>query len=470
MVDILIVDDDLDLLEVMSTALARPDRRVECASSGEAAIALSRSDRQFDVVLTDLNLKSSVSGLDILKSFKAEHPATQVILMSGFSTLDSAVEGVRAGALDYIGKPFDIREVTATVNRALETRVPVAATPATGSALPAGLLGRTREMLEVYKQIALAADASTPILVTGESGTGKELVARAIHEYGKGASRPFVAINCGALAETLLESELFGHVRGSFTGAVSDKKGLFEQANGGTIFLDEIGETSPALQVKLLRVLQEGEVRPVGGQRSVKVDARVLAATNRDLKVEVAEKRFRQDLYYRLSAFLIQLPALRERREDIPTLAGQFLRAAAVRASRDVQFTTEALELLSAYPWPGNVRELENVVERLVISCRTDRVSGSDVQAVLGVDASASPAPADSAATLTATGAHPPPPGGHGIFEQLPSLDELERQYLQYVLDYTKGHRTKTAKIMQIDRKRLYRMAQRHGVSLDRLP
>jgi DNA-binding NtrC family response regulator len=469
-VDILIVDDDLDLLEVMSTALARPDRTIECASSGEAAIALSRSDRQFDVVLTDLNLKSSVSGLDILKSFKAEHPATQVILMSGFSTLDSAVEGVRAGALDYIGKPFDIREVTATVNRALETRVPVATPPAAGSALPAGLLGRTREMLEVYKQIALAADASTPILVTGESGTGKELVARAIHEYGKGNARPFVAINCGALAETLLESELFGHVRGSFTGAVSDKKGLFEQANGGTIFLDEIGETSPALQVKLLRVLQEGEVRPVGGQRSVKVNARVLAATNRDLKVEVAEKRFRQDLYYRLSAFLIQLPSLRERREDIPTLAGQFLRAAAVRASRDVQFTTEALELLSAHSWPGNVRELENVVERLVISCRTDRISGSDVQAVLGVDAMPPSGTTIPEATTDAAGTSASPTGGNSLFEQLPSLDELERQYLQYVLDYTKGHRTRTAKILQIDRKRLYRMAVRFGVSLDRLP
>ena len=467
MVDILIVDDDLDLLEVMSTALARPGRTIECASSGEAAIALSRSERQFDVVLTDLNLKSSVSGLDILKSFKAEHPATQVILMSGFSTLDSAVEGVRAGALDYIGKPFDIREVTATVNRALETRVPVATTPAASSALPAGLLGRTREMLEVYKQIALAADASTPILVTGESGTGKELVARAIHEYGKGNARPFVAINCGALAETLLESELFGHVRGSFTGAVSDKKGLFEQANGGTIFLDEIGETSPALQVKLLRVLQEGEVRPVGGQRSVKVNARVLAATNRDLKVEVAEKRFRQDLYYRLSAFLIQLPSLRERREDIPTLAGQFLRAAAVRASRDVQFTTEALELLSAHSWPGNVRELENVVERLVISCRTDRISGSDVQAVLGVDGptavATDAAPADASDTPVASA------GGHSLFEQFPSLEELERQYLQFVLDHTKGHRTRTAKILQIDRKRLYRMAVRFGVSLDRM-
>jgi DNA-binding NtrC family response regulator len=201
-------------------------------------------------------------------------------------------------------------------------------------------------------------------------GTGKELVARAIHDYGKGHARPFVAINCGALAETLLESELFGHVRGSFTGAVVDKKGVFEQASGGTIFLDEIGETSPALQVKLLRVLQEGEVRPVGGTRSMKVNARVLAATNRELKAEVTEKRFRQDLFYRLSAFIIHLPALRERRDDIPMLAGQFLRAAVSRARKEVQITPDAVEQLAAHSWPGNVRELENIVERLVISCR----------------------------------------------------------------------------------------------------
>jgi DNA-binding NtrC family response regulator len=468
-VDILIVDDDLDLLEVVSTALARPDRRIECASSGDVAMALSRGDRRFDVVLTDLNLKSAVSGLDVLKSFKSEHPSTQVILMSGFSTLDSAVEGVRAGALDYIGKPFDIREVTATVNRALEARAPATTAAVAGSALPAGLLGRSREMLEVYKQVALAADVATPILITGESGTGKELVARAIHEYGKGTAQPFVAINCGALAETLLESELFGHVRGAFTGAVVDKKGLFEQANGGTIFLDEIGETSPALQVKLLRVLQEGEVRPVGGQRSVKVNPRVLAATNRDLKVEVVEKRFRQDLYYRLSAFLIQLPALRERREDIPALAGQFLRSAIARAHRDVEFTAEALAQLSAHTWPGNVRELENVVERLVISCRTDRVAGSDVQAVVGVNAATAPVPATATASTGAPESQTAA-SRNGIFEQLPSLDELERQYLQYVLDHTRGHRSRTARILQIDRKRLYRMAQRFGVSLDRVP
>ncbi|MCC7123393.1 MAG: sigma-54-dependent Fis family transcriptional regulator [Acidobacteria bacterium] len=448
MVEILVIDDEADILEVMRAALSRQGRKVEVTTRAETALELAQGDRHFDVVITDLNLKSKITGLDLLRQFKENHPDTQVILMSGYSTLDSAVEGVRAGALDYISKPFDVREVTATVDRALTSRAP-AAPPAAAAPLPAGLVGRTREMLEVYKQIALAADSSTPVLVIGESGTGKELVARAIHDYGKGGARPFVAINCGALAETLLESELFGHVRGSFTGAVGDKKGLFEQANGGTIFLDEIGETSPGLQVKLLRVLQEGEVRPVGGTRPVKVNARVLAATNRELKAEVAEKRFRQDLFYRLSAFVIHLPALRERREDIPMLAGQFLRAAVGRARKDVQLTPDAIEQLAAHAWPGNVRELENIVERLVISCRTDRISRVDVQDVIGRDTEA---PASFA----------------NIFSQLPSLDELERQYLIHVLDVTKGHRTRTAKILKIDRKRLYRMAARFGISLGR--
>ena len=343
MVHILVVDDDEDTLEVVRVALTKPGRKVEAVRDAQAALAMAGT-HQYAVVLTDINLKSKVNGLDLLRAFREASPATNVILMSGFGTLDNAVEGVRNGAFDYISKPFDIREVIATVDRACEARTPVETVSLASSPLPAGLLGRTRGMLEVYKQIALAADSSTPILVIGESGTGKELVARAIHDYGKGAARPFVAVNCGALAETLLESELFGHVRGSFTGAVADKKGLFEQANGGTIFLDEIGETSPALQVKLLRVLQEGEVRPVGASRSAKVNARVLAATNRDLEEEVAARRFRQDLYYRLSAFIIRLPALRDRRDDIPLLLGQFVRNAGARARRDVQLTPDAVE------------------------------------------------------------------------------------------------------------------------------
>ncbi len=400
----------------------------------------------FDVVLTDFDLQSTQNGLDVLRAVKAQWPSTQVILMSGYSTLDSAVAGVRAGAFDYLAKPFDLGEARTCVDRAFATHQPAETVSLHSSSLPSGLVGRTREMLDVYKQIALAADASTSVLIVGESGTGKELVARAIHDYGRGAARPFVGVNCGALAETLLESELFGHVRGSFTGAVSDKKGLFEQASGGTIFLDEISETSPAMQVKLLRVLQESEVRPVGGHRVIQTNARVLAASNRDLTEEVAEKRFRQDLYYRLSTFVIRVPPLRARRDDIPMLAGQFLRTACASAQREAQITPDAMDALAAYDWPGNVRELENVIERLVLTSRSGRIERFDV------DLCFSPIPSA---------------GGPRGFEDLPSLDLLEGRYLAHVLRITEGHRGRAAEILKVDRKTLSRMAARHGIGGD---
>ncbi len=443
---LLILDDDDDTCKLLSDALTQPGRDVRLALGPDEAFAALRQ-RPCDVLLTDFDLRSTQNGLDVLRAVKVEWPETQVILMSGYSTLESAVAGVRAGAFDYLAKPFDIREARSCVDRAFATHQPVETLPLGGAALPAGLVGRTREMLDVYKQIALAADAATAVLVIGESGTGKELVARAIHEYGRGNARPFVGVNCGALAETLLESELFGHVRGSFTGAVADKKGLFEQASGGTIFLDEISETSPAMQVKLLRVLQENEVRPVGGNRVIQTSARVLSASNRDLTEEVAEKRFRQDLYYRLSTFVIRLPPLRSRRDDIPMLAAQFLRSACVSAQREAQITPGAMEALAAYPWPGNVRELENVVERLVLTSRSGRIEQSDVDASL--------APAD------------PPRRGTPAFSDLPSLDELEGRYLAHVLSVTGGHRTRAAEIMKVDRKTLTRMAARHGLDGD---
>lgn len=310
--------------------------------------------------------------------------------------------------------------------------------------MPVGLVGRTASMLGVYKQIAMAADAATPILIVGETGTGKELVARAIHTFGKASGRPFEALNCAVVPETLLASELFGHVKGSFTGAVADKKGLFEAAGNGTIFLDEIGETTPGLQVSLLRVLQEGEIRPVGGTRTIKVNARVLAATNRDLDVEVAEKRFRQDLFYRLSAFVIRVPPLRERREDIGLLAGAFLRNACARAGRQVELTPGAVDVLASHSWPGNVRELENTIERLVLTTRSARVREEEV--------------AEHFRSLVSPTAR--------AFADLPSLDELERRYLIHVLDAAKGNRTKAAEILKIDRRTLYRMAARFGIEL----
>ncbi|MBE3073024.1 MAG: sigma-54-dependent Fis family transcriptional regulator, partial [Acidobacteria bacterium] len=439
----LIVDDDRETCRFMAELLARPDRTIELAFEPAGALALVR-ERPFDLLISDINLNAPQSGLDLLRAFKAASPAGQVLLISGFGTLETAVDAVRAGAFDYISKPFNIGEVKATVERALtQASAPAAKVLPSREAPPAGLIGRTAPMLIVYKQIAHAADAAVPVLVVGESGTGKELVARAIHAYGRRAERPFVPVNCGAIAESLLESELFGHTRGAFTGAVSDTKGILEQANGGTVFLDEIGETSPALQVKLLRTLEEGEIRPVGASRTTRVDVRVVAATNADLEQAVAEQKFRQDLYYRLSVIVINVPPLRERRTDIPLLVAQFLHNACGRIGRHVEFSPPAIDALTAYGWPGNVRELENTVERLVLFSRGSIVEVSDL-----------PAPFHEAAA----------PPMDQMFADLPTLDQIERRYLLHVLDQVNGNRTRAAEVLGIDRRTLYRMAERFGI------
>jgi DNA-binding NtrC family response regulator len=444
---ILIVDDDRETCRFITELLERDDRVIESAYDPATALRYVHS-QPFDVVISDINLNADKSGLDILREFRQANPSGQVLLISGFGTLETAIDAVRAGAFDYISKPFNIAEVKATVERALAQAGPhpePEASAAAHAARPPGLIGRTAPMLVVYKQIAHAADAAVPVLIIGESGTGKELVARAIHAHGRRQTRPFVPVNCGAIAESLLESELFGHVRGSFTGAVSDAKGIFEQANGGTVFLDEIGETSPALQVKLLRVLEEGEFRAVGASRPTRVDVRVVAATNVELEKEVAEGRFRQDLFYRLGVIVIRVPPLRERSADIPLLVGQFLENACGRAGRAVQFTPAALHALSTYSWPGNVRELENTVERLVLFSRGSSVDVSDLPAVF----------------LGAA-----PEIGERLFAGLPPLDEVERRYLLHVLEAVGGNRTKAADVMGIDRRTLYRMAERFGIDL----
>ncbi len=442
---ILIVDDDRETCRFMAELLEGPGRDIETAFGPESALALVRAG-SFDLVISDINLDAEQSGLDILRVFRELNPGGQVLLISGFGTLETAIDAVRAGAFDYISKPFNIGEVKDTVERALAQSQAATDRPAPApDARPPGLIGRTAPMLAVYKQIAHAADSAVPVLVAGESGTGKELVARAVHAHGRRASRPFVPVNCGAIAETLLESELFGHVRGSFTGAISERKGIFEQAHGGSVFLDEIGETSPALQVKLLRVLEEGEIRPVGASRPQRVDVRIVAATNVDLEKEVAEGRFRQDLYYRLSVIVIQVPPLRDRRPDIPLLAADFLQKACGRAGRQVELTPAALAALTAYNWPGNVRELENTVERLVLFSRGSLIDAPDL-----------PPPFQEAQ----------PDIGQQLFDGLPSLEEIERRYLVHVLERVGGNRTRAAEVMGIDRRTLYRMAERFGIDL----
>jgi DNA-binding NtrC family response regulator len=445
MARILIVDDDPDVCTFIESLLAGSGREFVSASAPDQAIARIRQE-PFDLLISDINLNSARTGLDVLRAFKAEHGAGQVVLISGFGTLETAIEAMRAGAFDYISKPFDIAEIKRIVERALaqaaraeEPQSPAAAGP------PAGLTGRSAPMLEVYKQVARAADSSSPVLIIGESGTGKELVARAIHSNSKRANDPFVAINCGAVVETLLESELFGHVRGAFTGAVSDRPGIFAQAGNGTVLLDEVGETTAALQVRLLRVLEEGEVRPVGGSRSQRVNARVIAATNVDLEQAAAAGRFRKDLYYRLSVLVIRIPPVRQRRADLPLLIDRFLEEACARAGRRKTLSSDALEALMRYAWPGNVRELRNAMERLVMFGQGTVIDLSDL-----------PPP------LTAPREAPQ----EGPFADLPSLDELERRYLLHVLQAVEGNRTRAADILGVDRRTLYRMAERFNVQL----
>src|SRR5919206_190259 len=326
---ILVVDDDAVACELLREVFERQGFSVKCELSGEAALS-SMNEFRPDVVVSDIRMKSREDGLNLLDHVRREYPDTPVILMTAFGSIETAVRAVKEGAFDYVSKPFRMDTIVASVRRALSARdgAHLKAPPAdSDEAEPvAGLVGRNPEMLEIYKTIARVSDARAAVLITGESGTGKELVARAIHAHGRRHGEPFVAVNCGALTETLLESELFGHVRGSFTGAIANKRGIFEQAGGGTVFLDEVGETSPALQVKLLRVLQEREVVPVGGSTPVEVQARVIAASNADLESLCERGEFRRDLLYRLNVINIHLPPLRERRDDIPLLVAHLLR------------------------------------------------------------------------------------------------------------------------------------------------
>jgi DNA-binding NtrC family response regulator len=445
MPDILIADDDRDTCQFIAELLAAPGRRIVFESDPAEAIRRASEDH-FDAVVSDINLNAAQTGLDVLRAARRRSPRCQVVLISGFGTLETAVEAVRAGAFDYISKPFNITQVKSVVDRALaQALAPERDEPRAEAVSAAGLIGRTAPMLDVYKQIALAADAAAPVLIIGESGTGKELVAKAIHAHGRRSSKAFVAVNCGAITETLLESELFGHTKGSFTGAVSDAKGLLEQAHGGTIFLDEIGETSPALQVKLLRAIEESEVRPVGAARPVKIDVRVVAATNVELERAVGEAKFRQDLYYRLSVIVIRVPPLRDRRADIPLLIDTFLQRACARAGRERVLAPAALQALVNHGWPGNVRELENTIERLVLFSPGTTIDVADLPAGLGGHAA---------------------PLEERLFDGLPSLDEVERRYLLLVLESVKGNRTRAAEVLGIDRRTLYRMAERFGLDL----
>ena len=448
---ILVIDDDLETCNFLTEIFAEEGWEVASSQSAEAAREAVEKTH-CDLIVSDINLGGRTTGVALLKEFKAVSPDSEVILISGFGTLETAVEAVREGAFDYISKPFNVNEVIATARRALKGRdagAPAAVLLKEYSEA-SGLVGHSHKMIDLYKEIALVAASRSTVLITGESGTGKELVARALHRNSPRASGSFVAVNCGAITETLLESELFGHVKGSFTGASADKRGLFEEANQGTIFLDEIGETSLALQVKLLRVLQESEIRRVGSARSVRVDARVLAATNRDLEREVKEGRFREDLFYRLSVVTLRVPPLRERADDLALLAAHALRQAREAGARAATISEEALATLSQYDWPGNVRELENTIAHAALYARGKVITPEDL-----------PLKVRNHARVAE-----PENKTQSMFKDLPSLDELERRYLIHVLQAVGGSRTRAAEVLKIDRRTLYRMAERFGVNL----
>ncbi len=367
---ILIVDDEQSMRDVLSIMLKRAGYAVTIASDGEEAIV--HIDKEiFDLVITDLKMPK-VGGLDVLKAVKASSSETVVLVITAFASAESAVEAMKHGAYDYLTKPFQVDEVQLIIRNALEKRrlstenILLKREMASQSSF-AQIVGQSDAMQKVFDVVRKVADSKSNVLICGESGTGKELVARAIHYNSARAPMPFVTVNCSAVPETLLESELFGHMKGSFTGAIANKAGLFEVANGGTIFLDEIGDTTPAIQVKLLRVIQEREFRRVGGTQDVKVDVRIVAATNRDLEKAVAEGAFREDLYYRLDVIPIRLPPLRMRTGDIPLLVKHFLDRFARESGKPAPtLAPDAMHVLLAHEWRGNVRELENLIERVV--------------------------------------------------------------------------------------------------------
>jgi len=447
---ILIIDDDRASCSLLRELFQSQGWQAETAQTPERALELASSER-FDVLLSDINLGGPTSGIDLLKHLRGECP---VILMTGYGTLDTAIVAAREGAWDIISKPFKPEELIALAERAVQSRS-AADEPSTSvddSSDQTGMVGRSPAMLEVYKQIARVAPSRSTVLIIGESGTGKELVARSIHEHSAHAAGPFVPVNCGALTETLLEAELFGYMKGSFTGATSDRKGLWEEAEGGTLFLDEIGDTSPAMQVKLLRALQEKEIRRVGSTKNIKVDARLVTATNRNLEKDVQARTFREDLFYRLSVVTLSVPPLREHRSDVPLLAGKFLRGAAQNAGRDhLRFSEETIKTLVAYDWPGNVRELESSIEYAALHARGAEITVEDLPPKLQ---SIEVREAARRSPLTA------------LFDDLPTLDELERRYLKHVLEVVDGNRTNAASVMGIDRRTLYRMAERFGLKL----
>jgi DNA-binding NtrC family response regulator len=452
---ILLVDDDLHLLDSMADWLMSKGYAITTAGSCQEALAVLE-ERAFDCVLTDINLGDG-DGFDILKRCQRDPDAPACILMTGYGTVETAVEALRAGAFDLLTKPLIDEELELSLGRALDQRKVLEENRRLKDQLDKkfgleSVVGRDPRMVRIFDLIDRIAETKATVLITGESGTGKSLIARAVHRRSARRDGAFVEIACGALPESLLESELFGHVAGAYTGAVGERMGKFQQAEGGTIFLDEIGTASPGLQVKLLRVLQEFAFEPVGGAKTIKVDTRVILATNEDLSRAVAEGRFRQDLYYRVNVINLEIPPLRERVSDIPLLASHFMRSVAEESGKRVTgFNAEALAALERYNWPGNVRELANVVERAVLLSRSELLGLDDLPPSL---VSLSPSVAAAA-----------DPGSLKRALQAP-----ERQIILEVLEAHGWNRNATADFLGINRTTLYKKMKRLGLDRPETP
>jgi DNA-binding NtrC family response regulator len=454
---LLVVDDDQPVLRVVERLAAKVGFEVvTCGNGSEAMHELMR--RPADLAMVDLRMPD-VNGLDLLRQIRAAVPSCEVILMTAHAAVDSAVKAIKLGAREYLTKPFDfdrLREVLVEIREELERRAQVVAleSQVARELEFCGMMGRSPIMQELFSLIQRLAPHAKVVLISGETGTGKELAARAFHQAGPRRNRPFVTINCSAVVATLFESELFGHVRGAFTGAVDAKPGLFEAAQGGTLFLDEVGELPLSVQAKLLRALEYGEVQRVGSLQLKKVDVAVIAATNRDLRTEVATGRFRDDLFYRLNVVDVTLPPLRDRREDIPYLTAAFMRDCEVRMRKPINGLTHAAErLLFNARWDGNVRELKNVVERACMLAEGGTISERELAGAFG---------RDGAGTAGRTGAGQP---ANREADAPPPLDTIEREHILDVLRQVKGNRLKAAKVLGISRRALYRRLERHQLA-----
>lgn len=466
MTRVLVVDDSRETCDLLELLLSKEevglDLEVVKATRPEEAMELLRGGG-FELMLSDINLEASLDGLDLLRF--AKPLGVETILLTGFGTLEKALEAVREGAFDFISKPWNNEELKTLVKRAIVRKEGRSAPTSTPRLQRSVMIGSSPKMMDVYRTIASLQNSRTTVLITGESGTGKELVARTIHASSDRKDRPFIAINCGAMTETLLESELFGHTKGSFTGAVSDKKGLFEEATGGTILLDEIGETSPSFQVRMLRVLQEQEVRRVGSTKTVKIDLRIIAATNRDLAEMVKTGKFREDLYYRLSVVEIRVPALRERWSrdensgrvisDIPLLLDHFLAECNQRDSQNYAIRQDARQILERYTWPGNVREMANVIEHLTQLSRGREITPEDFPDKIKEEMRTRHVQLPNAAAPLLELIED--------WDHLPTLEELERRYIQVLLKH-QHKKSRIAEILGKDRTTLYRKLRDMGL------